>query len=472
MVVILRNMRRIFRPSELLHEAGALRQWLRLRSLKHVEKEIPGGGNVYVLNRGSVINAEDEAMLQALHSRSVGGFKHHMDILHKKGSGNFISKFYVGYGHKSIGDCGDTTIFVEGVSMLVAKAIQDHPLYNGQEASTRYIDFSSQAFIDPTNSQKGNSVLESQRNFYLSLLGPLVTDLRNKHPISGGEKQEVYEKAINARAFDVARGFLPAGASTNLAWHSNLRQISDKLLFLRHYPLEEVRGVANIIEEAVMEAHPNSFKNKRYPDTEAYQDIIAQHYFFHDSNSPDLEISSNVDLESLANFRSLIGERPPKTELPKFLAQLGDLGAKFKLDFGSFRDLQRHRSINQRMPLLTTEIGFNQWYLDNLPEEQGERALEFLGSLENGLRDLGLSPEDSQYFVPMGYNTSNSISGDLPAMVYVAELRSTRFVHPTLRSIAKAVGEYMQGELDVPIHFDPEPDRFDSERGKQDIVIK
>jgi len=85
--------------------------------------------------------------------------------LKKKGAEKFMKNFYVGYGHKSIGDCGNATIFVEGVSMLAAKAIQDWRLYSGQEASTRYVDFSQQAFFDPTNSKNGKNILEAWRNF-------------------------------------------------------------------------------------------------------------------------------------------------------------------------------------------------------------------------------------------------------------------------------------------------------------------
>ena len=86
-------------------------------------------GEVIVLDTGAVIDAEATAMLQALHSRSTGGLRSHLKVLEKKGADNFMQSFYVGYGHKSIGDCGTTTVFIESVSMLAAKAIQDNPLY-------------------------------------------------------------------------------------------------------------------------------------------------------------------------------------------------------------------------------------------------------------------------------------------------------------------------------------------------------
>ena len=125
------------------------------------------------MDTGSVIDAEATAMLQALHSRSAGGIQSHLQILAEKGADNFMSKFYVGYGHKSIGDCGTVTIFIEDVSFLVAKAIQDTKLYNGQETSTRYVDFSKQRFLDPSNSEAGKTLQEQIRAFYIELLPAL-----------------------------------------------------------------------------------------------------------------------------------------------------------------------------------------------------------------------------------------------------------------------------------------------------------
>lgn len=73
------------------------------------------------------LHPEDEAMLQALYSRSAASVSEHLQKLAKTGSGKFMEQFYVGYGHASIGDCGTTTLFFENVSTLAAKAIQDWP---------------------------------------------------------------------------------------------------------------------------------------------------------------------------------------------------------------------------------------------------------------------------------------------------------------------------------------------------------
>jgi len=451
---------------------------MELKDLHHVTKKIEGtkSGEVIVLNTGATINSEAEAMLQALHSRSTGGLKHHLKILEEKGAEKFMSSFYVGYGHKSIGDCGSITIFVEGVSMLAAKAIQQQKLYSGQEASTRYIDFSKQLFIDSTNTKLGEEILEMQREFYLSALEPTIEKLKKDHPIQDGEKETVYNKAINARAFDITRGFLPAGASTNLAWHSNLRQISDHLLFLRHHPLQEVRNIADAIEQAVLEYTPSSFTTKRYEKTEEYQDEIAKTYYYHNSKSPRFKIGNIVNKSMIKLYKPLLDNRPPKTEMPQHLSFIGDVICEFNLDFGSFRDLQRHRALDQRMPLLTQQLGFNGWYMRELPDEIKDKALQHLKSVYAKTMELkkkyNVSDEELQYFIPMGYNISNMIRGNIVAMSYMAELRATRFVHPTLRVIAKNIGLYMNSELGIKIHFDEESDRFDVKRGEHDIELK
>ena len=118
---------------------------------------------------------EDLAMLQALYSRSPASVTTHLDRLQKSGSGKFMDQYYVGYGHASIGDCGATTIFIEQVSMLVAKAVQDNPLYNGQEASTRYLDFSKQSVVDPYDHPASAKIQARWIQIYNRAL-PLLTE--------------------------------------------------------------------------------------------------------------------------------------------------------------------------------------------------------------------------------------------------------------------------------------------------------
>lgn len=450
---------------------------MSIETLSHTTKTTPSGGTVLVLNTGALIGPEAEAMLQALHSRSIGGIKSHLEVLKARGAEKFMSTYYVGYGHKSIGDCGSCTIFVEGVSMLAAKAIQDWALYSGQEASTRYIDFATQPFVDPVGTTESQQMLEELRAFYVRGLAELVPDLKLRYPRGDEENEALYDKAINARAFDILRGFLPAGATTNLAWHSNLRQVADKLQELRHHPLAEVREIADAIEEAVLEAYPNSFSSKRYEATEVYnKEQMKDYYFAAPAGYPSFELATNsIDEELLGTYRSIMSSRPAKTELPRRIAECGTVRFDFLLDFGSFRDLQRQRSVTQRMPLLTTTHGMHEWYLAELTPELRAAAQEMLDRHTSTMQTMGVSPELQQYLIPMGYRLPNRLTGNLSALVYVVELRSTRFVHPTLRVVAQQMGRELLGLFEshgLVVHFDDTEDRFDIGRGNHDIVKK
>ncbi len=205
---------------------------------------------------------EDLAMLQALYSRSPASVVTHLDKLKESGSGKFMDQFYVGYGHASIGDCGTTTCFVEQVSMLVAKAIQDNPLYNGQEASTRYLGFAQQAIIDPYENAASAAIQNRWMELYNEALQRLLVGLQNKYPFDPAEykNEKVWQNTLKARAFDIARSLLPIGTTTLLSWTTSLRQARDHLRRLKHHPLPEVRNVAQSIHVKLIERYPHSFR--------------------------------------------------------------------------------------------------------------------------------------------------------------------------------------------------------------------
>ena len=149
---------------------------------------------------------EDLAMLQALYSRSPASVVTHLEKLKASGSGKFMDQYYVGYGHASIGDCASTTLFIEQVSMLVAKAVQDNPLYNGQEASTRYLDFSKQSVVDPYNSPASQKIQTRWMEIYNRTLPLLTEGLKKRYPFNPAEykNEKIWQNTLAARAFDIS----------------------------------------------------------------------------------------------------------------------------------------------------------------------------------------------------------------------------------------------------------------------------
>ncbi|MDP2708706.1 MAG: FAD-dependent thymidylate synthase [bacterium] len=419
-------------------------------------------------------NPEDNAMLQALYSRSPKSVAEHVEKVRASGSGKFMEQFYVGYGHASIADCGSTTFFIEKLSILADKAIQDWPLYSGQETSTRYVDMSKQLIIDPLNTTESKAILQAWMNFYIGSQDQVKAYLSEKYPRQPEEEEKMYTKAISARTFDIMRGFLPAGITTQLSWHTNLRQAQDKLALLRHNPLPEIRQIAETMLAKLKEKYPHSFGFELSADQENYREMVSQKYnFYNPGQSPEFSLKTNISADELEKYSDIITARTLKTGLPHFLSELGGVTFEFLLDYGSFRDIQRHRNGVCRMPLLTTGLGFNQWYLDQLPEDVKNQGLALIEKQKLDIKNLNASPELSQYYISLGFNMTCKVTYGLPAAVYVTELRSMKSVHPTLRQIAHKMYNGMREKFpNLKMYADLGEDDWDVRRGLQDIIKK
>lgn len=418
------------------------------------------------------LHPEDTAMLQALYSRSPASVDSHLEKVAASGSGNFMGQFYIGYGHASIGDCGSTTIFIENVSILAAKAIQDSPMYSGQESSTRYIDFSKQEILDPLFC---NHIQNKWMDFYHKAGPEVIKHLSEKYPRNEGEDSKVYDRAIKARSFDILRGFLPAGATTNVSWHTNLRQAADKVAWLRHHPLQEVQQIAEDIFSALKEKYPNSFRKDK-EEVSAYKAVVmSTEAYNEEQQAPYCGIDEIAifagNLKVFNTKNPMLTTRPKGAVLPHSCNELGTLDSSFVLDFGSFRDLQRHRNGNISMPYLGTELGFHPWYIEQLPEHLKSEA-EFL--VQSQTKDIQMLPKYSQqYYTAMGFMVNCSVIQSLPAWLYRVELRTSKTVHTTLRNICLKEAQWFKNTYpSIAFHPDMDPEDWDIRRGKQTIEVK
>lgn len=417
---------------------------------------------------------EDTAMMQALYSRSPKSVEEHVEKVRAGGSGKFMSTFYIGYGHASIADCGSTTIFIENISILADKAIQDWPLYSGQETSTRYIDMAKREIIDPLNTEESKMIMSRWMKFYAEGQEQLKPFLKEKYPRREEEEEKIYDKAIAARAFDIMRGFLPAGITTQLSWHTNLRQAQDKLALLRYHPLPEVKMIAQNILDKLKAKYENSFSHSLYPEQEAYRAEITEKYtYFPPENPKTFSFSHNINRVELKKYSDILDKRPIKTNLPYFLGGLGNCVFEFLLDYGSFRDIQRHRSAIARMPLLTAKLGFQEWYLEQMPVTMRQEAEKLIVEQTQAINQLDMDDKQKQYYLAMGFNVFCHITNPLPSAVYVTELRSGKTVHPSLRRVAHAMYHALQENFpEIKLHCDLDPDDWDVRRGLSDIIKK
>lgn len=460
---------------------------------------------------------EEGAMSQALYSRKPKSILAHLVHIFKKGASNFIATWYSNYGHNSIGDCGSLTLYIENVSMLCAKAFQNWWAYNGQEASTRFLDFTGRIMINPmagwpaanylyipredlkkeslehisdrfkteiqnsqnlsNNGMVGRSIQEKWMAFYEKHMPIVKAYVASLNPKSKEMNDDTYEKSVNARAFDIMRAFIPAGMTTLVSWHSNIRQLRDHLAILKYHPSSEISRVALTALAGLQETYPASFvKDKVYEETENYLKLRASRTsYFENIQSTDIEIyDKQFDASYLnQNYNDLLSSRPAKTEVPPEVGDAGTVNVSFKIDFGSFRDAQRHRKGSYRMPLLTTQYGFHQWYLDRLPEESRIEAEALLIEMVPLIDSLPCSDVERQYYIPMGFMVGANFTWTFDQCVYVAELRSAGTVHPTFRVHAQEIGRWIKKVAPYATSYvDYSEDKWSYKRGTQDIVEK
>jgi hypothetical protein len=186
-----------------------------------------------------------------------------------------------------------------------------------------------------------------------------------------------------------------------------------------------------------------------------------------------VEYKSFIRKDVLKRYNTILKNRPNKAELPYQIKSAGDMIVKYNIDFGSYRDIQRQRSVVMPQPLLTTKLGFHSWYLNNFPKTFRAKLEGELKKLVKEINELKCSDEDRQYYIGMGFQVSLEMTATIPSLVYVAELRSGTTVHASLRPIAQEFGKILKKEIPgIKIYTDESPDEFSAKRGVQDIVLK
>lgn len=434
------------------------------------------------------------AMLQAFYSRSPMSIDDRLAKLLTEGADGetatekirqAMQRYYVNYGHASIGDCGGTTVFIENVSMLAAKAIQDNELYNGQECSTRYLDFSKQKFIapsffDPLLQTQGKEIHEQLRALYMRVL-PLAVEWATKNydpnlvlssKIEEMNRKGAFHSTCKAIAFDICRGLLPAGASTSLSWTGSFHNFDQHLRWLSLHPLFEVRSIARRIYSALLAKYPASFRGEVLnPGDEEEHPAV-----YYNQNEPNREPRVyNKMWTSVPDF-----PRRPKGR------SLDDYSAIFEisgpLDFGSFRDLQRHRHGMNRIPLIRAESQLHPWYVRQF-DKIDPSIMEEMNSIRQKLSNLrlGVSATDVQYFMPMATKVSTHMVWNLGQLRYVMDLRTKTSVHPTLRGYFWQLHDNLKAE-EAPcetyesqymtLSVNRDPHYAASDRGEQTIKVK
>lgn len=455
--------------------------------------------NLYILPTEYSGDPLATAMLQAFYSRSLEPIQTRLqrlggDMTRVKAA---LNTFYIGYGHASIGDCGFVTVFIEGVSIIAAKEVQDDPLYNGQECSTRYIELSGDGY-DPDNVLARNWQAQYQK-----IKDALIPAIRIHHPFDAPADFDVtnaehtkprspyatWLNATAARAFDIARAWIPCNALTNLSLTCSLRTANELSLRLLASDLPEVVTLGKNLKALFLERYPeacgvNQERDEVHANWTRALTTDANAAYWQPTNDAMIawtttpehhEVHTDVASGFNEDVAIALSSRPRHAKIPGWLDPYVTFTVKGTIDYGTWRDLQRHRRNIGRAPVLDV-CWLHSWYTTELQRYLGEteaykfiNAAEDLMSLYADEQSMGTGSPERRYGLPLGTTVQYHYTMGLAQAIYFAELRSGNTVHAILRPMAQQVAAAISA-IGIRIDYDAEPARFDVRRGTQTII--
>jgi thymidylate synthase ThyX len=201
------------------------------------------------------VSPEIQAYAMAKYSRSSQSMLESIAELNAEKAERFLDTFYFQYGHRSIADLAHLFFAVEDISILAAIVLVDEPLWDGQERSTRYQDFSRTGYIVPrglegSDAERFRAVADRLFAEYRSLTAELLAALTAAVPRPPDLDEAHYRRTLRARAFDVARGLLPLATATSVGQVVSARVLEGQISRLLANEYEEVRQIGEELRAA------------------------------------------------------------------------------------------------------------------------------------------------------------------------------------------------------------------------------
>jgi thymidylate synthase ThyX len=420
-------------------------------------------------------------------------------------AGSFLETFYYQYGHASIADMAHVPIGVEDVSILAAMEIVDEALWDGQERSTRYQDFSKPRYYQPDNADPAYvQMMEQAFTRYTEATERVVDAIRQRLPKPSDMTLAEYNRTVKAKAFDITRYFLPLGALTSLGQVTSARTLSRQISRLRGSEYPEIVAIAGAMQEAAQQNAPfrldgteegpllPTLVRHTSPSVWDTSRRVRAEQLFDESGlkrwavaQPAVPSVDVVDLTqydpvdamlalsfyevSAYNLRSILtslvhvspeervrlfdflfGNRVKHDEWAAAFS-LAPLAVDFTIDVGGYRDLNRHRRLRKvKKPLQYVEearFGYSlPLPLSNVDLGVATDVYESLASHCADVRSLPVNDPKMPriYLQPLAMNIRSLFLMDYAQAAYMIELRSKPSGHFSYRKAMQEMHERLQ----------------------------
>jgi len=445
---------------------------------------------------------------------------------------DLLRRVITAYGDDSVQQLASTHLVVENASNLLTKKLEWSRTASYLEQSTRYIYFDQKdskgnykyytpKSLDATTAKLFEETIDRIFDNYSTIVRQLTGYVRAHSEVPKTEQDGAWKAATRAQACDAVRNVLPVATKATVGIFGSGQAIENIIMNLQADELLEAQETGDAMLEQARKVIPVFLERADRPDrggaTIAYrsntrnavkdlassllpQNLSPQseavklldawprneldlvpHMLFEHSELPIDEIKASVqslsyDQKSQA-LKTYLGERLNRRHKPGRALEMAHYSWELVCDYGIFRDLQRHRMVDDlEWQALTPRYGYE---MPELVENAGlsdlhEKCFDLSYKLYSKLQAGGYEGE-AQYATLLGHKMRWKVTMNAREMYHFIELRTTPQGHPGYRKLCQQMYEQLQnihpllaaGMIFVNKDEDPELTRLAAEKYTQ-----
>lgn len=405
-----------------------------------------------------------------------------------------LQRVITAYGDDSVQQLVGLHFVVENASNILTKKLEWGRLAAYLEQSTRYIYFDQKNkdgkykyyvphYLD--DSTKASYVRDMDQIFdrYSEMVHSLTNYVQNNSDTPAAERDIAWKGATRAQACDAIRPVLPVATQSTVGAYASGQALESLIMHLLSDPLREARETGQSLLEQARKVVPTFLERADKPDrggaTIAYRantaasvkqladDLLTGEYgqytepvrlssvwprneldlvpdmLYEHSHLSLQEITEEVNTWDYAKktsvFNAYMGERLNRRHKPSRAIEKAHYSWDLVCDYGIFRDLQRHRMVDDlEWQQLTPRYGFE---IPALVEEAGltdifEECFAISLRLHSTLQAAGYADE-AQYATLLGHRMRWKITYNAREAFHFHELRTSPQGHPGYRKLVQ-----------------------------------
>lgn len=405
-----------------------------------------------------------------------------------------LQRVITAYGDDSVQQLVGQHLVVEEASNLLTKKLEWGRLASYLEQSTRYIYFDQKdkngkykyytpSHFDTETKDNYETKIDKVFDLYSEMVHQLTDYVRDRSDVPESERDIAWKGATRAQACDAIRPVLPVATKSTVGIFASGQALESLIMHLLSDELPEAQETGQKILKECRKVIPTFLERADKPDrggaTIAYRantynsvkDIATKH--LPENHSPETDAvtltsywpkneldlvpdmlyeHSSLPLESIQAetskwsydqreeaFNAYIGERLNRRHRPGRALEKAHYSWDLVCDYGIFRDLQRHRIVDDlEWQFLTPRYGYD---VPELVEEAGltelfEQCFDISLSLYSDLQAAGYQLE-AQYATLLGHRMRWKVTYNAREAFHLHELRTTPQGHPGYRKLVK-----------------------------------